>query len=103
MQFNRDHLNRKRFRPLNAQEEKQCDKKLAEYSRLSLDQFKVYKSADLKTLRGKAPGAIPTHILLGIEDSRIWQFRITRKIRALGLLDGDVFLILWIDPTHKFT
>ena len=82
------------------QKETLC-KKLKQFRELTLFDFLVNNSAQLRIYHPKKKWTPPKNLSKDIIDEGISRFRINDKIRVLGYRSEHVFYIVWIDWYHK--
>ena len=76
--------------------------KLQEYMELTLEQFRQHPGAKLKIYTPQKNELHPPQRLSqDIKNTPIWRFRINNKIRVLGYMEDNVFLIIWVDWEHQ--
>ena len=77
-------------------------KKLREYGRLTVQQFRSSNGVEFghRTYKRLAP---PKHVSPDIADQRYSYFRLSRRVRVIGILDGNVFLVGAFDFDHTLS
>lgn len=86
---------------MKANELRAACSKLRETAHMTVAQFKSSGGVRLKNIKKGLPPP-PEELAEDVVGNLAQEFRLSKKMRVIGYLNGRDFYVIWIDPNHTF-